>query len=220
MTAVRLDATARAHPVLELRRLGLERYKGYARATEMQLAPLTILVGANNAGKTALARAIQLVAGGLAPTPEYASEPLPPMSGGLRHGETFEDLVTGRASHGRLRLSATFAYGDRELSLSATVTNVVSGNGATERQISDWSLGCEDRKVALRRQGFERGSGYEIDVSERRSLLGGSTGGDCYPPRLTILRNGSRHRSPVSIPGPPACATCSARAISCRRRSR
>ena len=164
MTAVRIEPTAHTIPVLELRKLGLERYKGYAGATEVQLAPLTILVGANNAGKTALARAIQLVAGGLTPVPEYTSEPLPPVSGGLRHGETFEDLVTGRASHGRLRVSATFAYGDRELSLSATVTNVVSGNGAAERQISDWSLGCEDRKVVLRRLGFERGAAYEIDV--------------------------------------------------------
>ena len=165
MTAVRLEPAARTIPALELRKLGLERYKGYARATEVQLAPLTLLVGANNTGKTALAQSIQLLAGGLTPEPGYTSEPLPPASGGIRHGETFEDLVTGRASHGRLRVSATFACGDRELSLSATVTNVVSGGGAAERQISDWSLGCADGKVVLQRQGLERGSSYEIDVS-------------------------------------------------------
>ncbi len=48
---------------MELRKLSLERYKGYAEPVEIELAPLTILVGANNAGKTALAQAIQLFAG-------------------------------------------------------------------------------------------------------------------------------------------------------------
>ena len=48
---------------VELRRFSLERYKGYAQRTEVELAPLTILVGPNNSGKTALAQAIQLLAG-------------------------------------------------------------------------------------------------------------------------------------------------------------
>ena len=111
---------------MELRNLSLERYKGYAEPTEMELAPLTILVGANNAGKTALAQAIQLFAGGLAPSEKENSEPFPLKSGGIHHGETFEDLVTGRTVHGRLRLSATLSDNSTELSLSATVRNVVA----------------------------------------------------------------------------------------------
>ena len=46
---------------MELRRISLERYKGYGRRVEVDLAPLTILVGPNNSGKTALAQAIQLL---------------------------------------------------------------------------------------------------------------------------------------------------------------
>ena len=111
---------------MELRSFGLERYRGYADPTEMELAPLTILVGANNSGKTALAQAIQLLAGGLASSESENSEPLPLVSGGIRHGRNFEDLVTGRAVHGRLRLSATLADSSDELSFSATVANVVS----------------------------------------------------------------------------------------------
>ena len=60
---------------MELRSLGLEHYKGYAQRAELELAPLTILVGANNSGKTALAQAIQLLAGGLAPEGRDTSEP-------------------------------------------------------------------------------------------------------------------------------------------------
>lgn len=62
---------------LELRRLGIEHYKGYAQRAELELAPFTILVGPNNSGKTALAQAIQLLAGGLAPDEINTSEPLP-----------------------------------------------------------------------------------------------------------------------------------------------
>ena len=149
---------------MELRRFSLERYKGYARRVDLELAPLTILVGPNNAGKTALAQAIQLLAGGLAPSERDAREPLPLESGGIRHGKTFEDLVTGRAVHGRLKLSITLADGGVESSLSATVTNVSAPGRPSERQISDWRLKNGDREIAAERQGFGEASDYLIST--------------------------------------------------------
>ena len=130
----------------------------------MELAPLTILVGPNNAGKTALAQAIQLLAGGLAPAESDAREPLPLESGGIRHGETFEDLVTGRAPHGQLRLSVTLADGSAESSLAATVTNVVAPGRPSERQISDWRLTSGGREIVAERQGFGATSDYRISM--------------------------------------------------------
>ena len=59
---------------MELRKFSLERYEGYVEPTEIELAPLTILVGANNSGKTALAQAIGLLAGGLAFSDQDISE--------------------------------------------------------------------------------------------------------------------------------------------------
>ena len=163
---------------MELRTLGLHRYKGYAESTEIELAPLTILVGANNSGKTALAQVISLLAGGLVPSDADSTDPLPPVSGGIHHGQTFEDLVTGRAVHGRLRLSATLADGSDELSLSATVGNVVSTSNfranstvdtplatrLSERHVFHWHLVSHDRTIALDRQGFDRDSDYEVRV--------------------------------------------------------
>ncbi len=130
----------------------------------MELAPLTILVGPNNAGKTALVQVIQLLAGGLAPADSDAQEPLPLESGGIRHGETFEDLVTGRAVHGRLRLSITLEGESGESSLATTVRNVVAPGRTPERQISDWRLQSNDREIVAERQGFGETSDYRISA--------------------------------------------------------
>ena len=150
---------------MELRKFSLERYKGYAEPTEVELAPLTILVGANNSGKTALAQAIQLLAGGLVSSDQDTSEPLPLESGGIHHGLTFRDLVTGRSVHGWLRMSATFLKFGRELSLEATVRNVESSNRPPQRQISDWILRCDAQEVVLHREGLDERSFHEIRVS-------------------------------------------------------
>ena len=149
---------------MELRKFSLERYKGYAEPTEIELAPLTILVGANNSGKTALAQAIGLLAGGLASSDQDMSEPLPLESGGIRHGLTFRDLVTGRSVHGRLRLSATFLNSGRELSLEATIGNVESPNRPPQRQISNWILRSDAHEVILNREGLDEHSSYEVRV--------------------------------------------------------
>ena len=150
---------------MEFRKFSIERYKGYAELAEVELAPLTILVGPNNSGKTALAQAIQLLAGGLAPSDKDTSEPLPLESGGIHHGETFEDLVTGRTVHGWLSLSVALENDSRELSFSATVQNVVASARPSERQISRWSIRSGGDEIVVQRQGFDERSTYGVSVS-------------------------------------------------------
>ena len=152
--------------MMELRKVSLERYKGYAEPAEIEIAPLTILVGANNSGKTALAQAIQLLAGGLASSDQDMAEPLPLESGGIRHGLTFRDLVSGRAVHGWLRLSATYSNHGRELSLDATIGNVESPDRPPQRQISNWNMRFDTHEVALVREGLDAGSLYRIRVPD------------------------------------------------------
>ena len=129
---------------------------------------MTILVGPNNSGKTALAQAIQLLAGGLVASDREAREPLPLVSGGIRHGETFEDLVTGRALHGRLHSSVTLVGERGELSLFATVTNVVAPGRPSERQVSDWRMKSDHGEIHVERQGFGGSSNYRVSVSGTR----------------------------------------------------
>lgn len=152
---------------MQLLKLSIERYKGYAELAELELAPLTILVGSNNSGKTALAQAIQLLAGGLAPSDKDSPEPLPLESGGIHHGETFEDLVTGRTVHGSLSLSADLVDESGRLSLSATVQNVVVPPRASERQITEWRLISSRDAIVVKREGFYEHSPYLVSVSGR-----------------------------------------------------
>ena len=152
--------------MVELRRLCIERYKGYAQRVEVEVAPLTILVGPNNAGKTALAQAIQLLAGGLSTDGKDASEPLPLESGGIYHGAKFTDLVSGRSIHGQLHLAATFAdERTSEVSLAATVRTVEVPPRPPERQVSDWRLARDDDEIVLKRLGFDDRLGYQVSVS-------------------------------------------------------
>ncbi len=159
---------------MELRSLTLERYKGYAERVTLDLAPLTILVGPNDSGKSALAQAIQLLAGGLAPADDEAREPLPLASGGIRHGKTFEDLVTGRSAHGWIGVGSVFApAAGREISLDATVQNVVAPGQPAERQISKWRLSSAEGEVAVERLSLAEGAEYGVSLS--RMPLSGET---------------------------------------------
>lgn len=135
----------------------------------MAVAPLTILVGPNNAGKTALAKAIPLLAGGLHPLGLVSDtvEPFVMNSGGVRHGDTFKDLVTGRSPHGWLELSAVLADESNDLTLSVRVQNVESSDQSSERQISRWSLRNGTEEVVLTRKAFGVRSPYEVVVSGR-----------------------------------------------------
>ena len=150
---------------MKLLKFNIERYKGYAEPATVELAPLTILVGSNNSGKTALAQAIQLLAGGLAPSDKDTSEPLPLESGGIRHGETFKDLITGGTVHGWLSLSADLADDSSELSLSATIRNVEAPPRTSERQITKWSLSSRSDNIVVNRKGFDERSPYHILLS-------------------------------------------------------
>ena len=152
---------------MELRRLGFERYKSFDRETAVKIAPLTILVGANNSGKTALAQAIHLLSSNLSLPDGDSNEPLILDSGGICHGRTFEDLVTGRSTHGRLSLSAVLGNGRDETSLSAKIQNVVSKSKPSEskQQISYWSLNGGTGQFEALNENLNEHSPYKVSGS-------------------------------------------------------
>ncbi|MCY4674837.1 MAG: AAA family ATPase [Bacteroidetes bacterium] len=150
---------------MELRSLSVKRYKSYRGDTSVEIAPLTILVGANNSGKTALAQAFHLLASSLAPSGDDIREPLLMSSGGVRHGRTFVDLVNRHSVHGRLSLSAVLVHEGSESSLSVTVQNVLRPSKPSERQILKWSFSSGSDRIEARRKVLDQQSPYEVSVS-------------------------------------------------------
>ena len=61
---------------MKLKSLRVKRYKCYAEEAAVEIAPLTIFVGANNSGKSALAQAIHLLASSIAISKDNTREPL------------------------------------------------------------------------------------------------------------------------------------------------
>ncbi len=120
---------------MKLQKLNLKRYKCFREDINFGIAPLTILAGANNSGKTALARAIHLLVSSLVLSGNDSHEPLLIHADEIRHGRTFVDLVNGHAIHGKLSLSAELANGSNESLLNVTVQNVEKSPKPDDRQI-------------------------------------------------------------------------------------
>ena len=151
---------------MELRRLGLKRYKSFDHETTVEIAPLTILVGANNSGKTALAQAVHLLSSNLSLPGGDSGERLILNSDGVCHGRTFEDLVTRRSAHGELSLSVVLGNGSNETSLSVKVQNIVSKSKLSEskQQISYWSLNGEKGQFEAINDNLNEQSPYKISA--------------------------------------------------------
>lgn len=146
-------------------KLEVERYKGYYRRCVLELRPLTLLVGRNSSGKSALARTFSLLAGALC---SDTSEPLPLESRGIRHAQSFDDLVSGRSVHGSVVFALEFADGATTLRLEVEVQNIVGSDGQARRRITKWTYRENGRPcIDYVLQGLDEGARYQIKGSHR-----------------------------------------------------
>jgi len=132
-----------------LKQITVERYKAYGDRCEFKIRPVTILVGRNNSGKSALARVVPLIAAGLL---SGGNEPLPLEAGGLRHATTLHDLITNRAAHGSLAVRVEWEHESVAISLDATVRAFTTDPGAAPLPIVEtWTLTHGANTLDLRR---------------------------------------------------------------------
>ncbi len=151
---------------MELRELKLKRYKCFDQDASIKIAPLTILVGANNSGKTALMRSIHLLSSSLNLSNGDNREPLLLEADGMRHGKNFQDLVTRRSAHGQLSLSAIFKNNSSEVQLSVKIQNMVNPSKPSESEglIDYWSLRAQSDQVEAKRKSLDKEAPYGVIV--------------------------------------------------------
>ena len=152
---------------MQFRELELKKYKAFRNQTRLEIAPLTILVGANNSGKTALAQAIHFLSSNLSIPDGDNRESLRLNSGGIRYGNTFEDLISGRSIHGELSLSVVLENSGSEVTFKVKVQNVVRPYkpSESEQQISHWSLRDGEVWFEATNTNLRESSAYRVSVS-------------------------------------------------------
>ncbi|MEM9463144.1 MAG: DUF3696 domain-containing protein [Myxococcota bacterium] len=135
-----------------LRQLEVERYKAYANRSILELLPLTILVGCNSSGKSAIAKATALLAGSLRVRDSDGS-PLPLQALGLNHGVTLHDLLWRHSPHGSLEFGAVFAGhpSGMRARLDVVIQSLDSLGGDPVPLVMRWSLAFGDQRFVLER---------------------------------------------------------------------
>lgn len=91
-----------------IRSFYVANYKAYRQPTTVEIKPLTLLIGRNHAGKSALMKALPLLVDSLA----SGSDELVSLDArGIFHGLTVSDLNYGGHIQGEFELGVTFDYG-------------------------------------------------------------------------------------------------------------
>lgn len=103
---------------MRLRSIRFQNYRGFAGREEVALAPLTILIGRNNSGKSTIARLPLLLSRAFA---AKATAPLDLAGDAPSLGGSFLDLIHNRFPHGSIRLGATLENEADSFAINATV---------------------------------------------------------------------------------------------------
>ena len=129
-------------------------YKAYRRLAKITVRPITILVGRNHAGKSALLRALPLIAHSLAGA---GRQVLQLEAGGLRHGSSFEELVHGQHVHGHVELGLAIEDDHGPLALTARIQNIHEPETPVTAVLSRLELESgESLRILLERRSVQR----------------------------------------------------------------
>lgn len=101
-----------------LTHLSFENYRAFQRREELVLAPLTVLIGRNSSGKSAIARLPLLLRRGIAPD---AQVPLELEFDGHDFGASFLDVVHNRIPTRTITLGATVSTGESTVDLRVAI---------------------------------------------------------------------------------------------------
>ncbi|MEO3922744.1 DUF3696 domain-containing protein [Micromonosporaceae bacterium B7E4] len=106
---------------MSLVRMALDNYRCFAQRQDIELRPVTVVLGRNNSGKSALVRAPVLLDSGI-----HTDAPTPLDLDALGEGLVglFVDLIHGRRPHGNINLDLTVRGRKHSPRLQVTVQNI------------------------------------------------------------------------------------------------
>lgn len=151
---------------MPLSKIEVQNYKSFSKMQKLDIRPITILLGRNNAGKSALARLPLLLETGMRTN---LPEPLDPFANGVDVGGTFTDLIHRNSPHGSIDFALEFALEHGEaLRVESSVQNVAESQmqvvsrcslqGLGHRFLFEWDYGQHPEAVNNYRAAFTEGS--------------------------------------------------------------
>ncbi|MFE1485115.1 DUF3696 domain-containing protein [Streptomyces fimicarius] len=128
---------------MSLERFSLENYRCFREKQEMELGKITVVLGRNNSGKSAVVRALPLLSIGIRGDSPY------PLDLDLVQGLTpsFADLIHGSSPHGHIRLGASIGIDDGgAVSVTAEVQNIANQG---MQLVSSLAISCGSEVVNI-----------------------------------------------------------------------
>ncbi|MBF0179427.1 MAG: AAA family ATPase [Magnetococcales bacterium] len=102
---------------------GCERYKAFRQRVEIELRPLTLILGKNNSGKSALLRLPRLLLRAISSRQNQRQFPL--SVDGLSYGRVFRELIHGGYPHGSLKFSLVLDLSGGPVAVTAELQSSV-----------------------------------------------------------------------------------------------
>ena len=106
---------------MELKRIKFRNYKAFKDKQELEIKPITILIGKNSSGKSVVSRLPLLLAKSLN---ENSNSPIELQFDDLEFGGAFRDLVHNRIEHGNVTFELEFESNEDIIKLEVTIQNI------------------------------------------------------------------------------------------------
>lgn len=130
---------------MKITSISCQNYKSFFQSTTIEFAPITILIGRNSSGKSAISRLPVLLAHAF---DQGAKSPLDCSFDGLDFGASTLDLIHNRAPHGALAFGITLDDPvDGEINLNVRIQYF---DEYKLQQITEWTLSTRSKTFSLR----------------------------------------------------------------------
>jgi len=106
---------------MRLKEIRFKNYKAFKKEQKLIIKPVTILIGKNSSGKSAVARLPLLIGRSMS---NSSNSPIELQFDSLEFGGSFKDLVHNRIDHGNISFTLIFEDEGNQLELGVTVQNI------------------------------------------------------------------------------------------------